>query len=108
MFKENLDKIEKIADILDVDISDHEIDEDDLREMYDEMLDECCTCSECGRGGSDLKEEDPIAYDCGYADWLDSEVKDDNLILLNDCYLKESNFEELKDCIKNAFNELFN
>ncbi len=41
-------------------------------ELYGQMLDECCTCETCGRGGSSLKTEDPIAYRCGFADYTDS------------------------------------
>jgi len=42
------------------------------QDLYDQMLDECCTCETCGRGGSSLRDDDPIAYCCGFSDWQDS------------------------------------
>ena len=51
--------------------------EDETHEVYDQMLDECCTCETCGRGGSDLKESDPIAYRCGFADYFDGDTARD-------------------------------
>ena len=53
------------------------------KELYDNMLDECCTCETCGRGGSDLEENDPIAYRCGFSDFTDS-LQDDDLMCSND------------------------
>jgi len=44
-------------------------------DLYDEMLNECIkTCPTCERygGARILKELDPIAYRCGFSDWLDS------------------------------------
>ena len=49
--------------------------EEEVYEAYDEMLDELCSCKECGREGSSLKETDPIAYRCGFSDWLDGEAE---------------------------------
>lgn len=45
-------------------------------EQYDDMLDECSTCEACGRGGSSLKETDPTAYRCGFADYMDGDTAD--------------------------------
>lgn len=49
---------------------------------YDEMLDEVYGDAEvCGYTYSSsraLKELDPIAYDCGFNDWCDSEGIDTN------------------------------
>ena len=50
--------------------------ESECLEAYDEMLEECCKCEYCGRGGSNLKEEDPLAYRCGFSDWVDASGKD--------------------------------
>jgi hypothetical protein len=49
----------------------------DFDQMYDDMIDECygefkigvCTFS----ASRILRELDPIAYECGYYDWFDSE-----------------------------------
>jgi hypothetical protein len=51
----------------------------DVNSMYDEMLDECYDMSEVGGPFSHmlaskiLSECDPIAYRCGFTDWLDGE-----------------------------------
>jgi len=61
----------------------HDKVKDDLTEldvdsMYDDMLDECYDLSEVGGPFSHmlaskvLEECDPIAYRCGFTDWLDS------------------------------------
>ena len=73
----NMETLEKVSELLDVDLP--ETDDNDLHKMYDEMLDECCTCSECGKMGSYLIDDDPIAYRCGFSDWTDSECKSDTL-----------------------------
>ena len=50
----------------------------ELHERYDEMLDECYgTVSIAGLDydtARTLKDVDPIAYRCGFCDWLDSEI----------------------------------
>ncbi len=48
--------------------------DEECHEAYDQMLDECSVCETCGKGGSDLKETDPIAYRCGFADYFDEDV----------------------------------
>ena len=51
----------------------------DVNSMYDEMLDECYDMSEVGGPFSHmlasriLQECDPVAYRCGFTDWLDGE-----------------------------------
>lgn len=51
----------------------------EVNSMYDDMLDECYDLSEVGGPFSHmlaskvLGECDPIAYRCGFTDWLDSE-----------------------------------
>lgn len=56
----------------------------DLHERYDELLDEICpTTKIAGREDQTsraLKEMDPVAYRCGFNDWLDAQVKDGVLI----------------------------
>jgi hypothetical protein len=54
-----------------------ELDDTDLHEYYDDMLNE--TYGEidlgCSYSASEtLKAVDPIAYRCGFSDWLDSEL----------------------------------
>ena len=45
--------------------------------LYDEMLDDCCEEVKIGSltysPSHVLKNVDPIAYRCGFIDWLDSE-----------------------------------
>jgi hypothetical protein len=52
------------------------IDESQAYELYDEMLDECNDEIVIGyirlSPSTVLKECDPIAYRCGFNDWLDS------------------------------------
>ena len=58
----------------------------DLHERYDDMLDE--VFEDCPIAGLEystsraLKQVDPIAYRCGFNDWLDSEVQDGQVIEL--------------------------
>lgn len=53
------------------------MDEQKAYEMYDEMLDECYEEIKIGcitlNPSRVLKECDEIAYDCGFADFCDSE-----------------------------------
>ncbi len=49
------------------------ISEEDAYEQYDDMLDECYPEGPMNISASRiLKECDPIAYRCGFLDWLDS------------------------------------
>jgi hypothetical protein len=49
--------------------------EKEAEEAYDAMLNECCVCETCGRGGADaLRSKDPIAYRCGFADYMSGET----------------------------------
>ena len=48
--------------------------DEECHEAYDQMLDECLICETCGRGRSDLKHTDPIAYRCGFNDYFDRDV----------------------------------
>ncbi len=74
------------------------ISEDKLHERYDEALD----CEGTVRaGGLDfypskiLSECDPIAYRCGFSDWLDGER--DNLTEFNGEYYDLVQFEDVVD-----------
>ncbi|UPU15926.1 phage hypothetical protein [Stenotrophomonas virus Jojan60] len=55
----------------------------DLEQRYDEMLDECFPTVEFGGVSYDpstvLYRVDPIAYRCGFSEWLDSEISDGNI-----------------------------
>ena len=58
----------------------------DLHERFDEMLDD--VYEDCPIAGLEystsraLKQVDPIAYRCGFHDWLDSEIQDGQIIEL--------------------------
>ena len=56
----------------------------DAMDCYDEMLDETLSVSLPEMGGYDasrvLKALDPIAYRCGFHDWLDSEGIDSDAL----------------------------
>lgn len=56
-------------------LSDHE-----LHERYDDLLDEVygdvCIGAWTYPASRTLRDVDPIAYRCGYNDWLDSELQD--------------------------------
>ena len=85
--------LEEVAKLVGYDWSDNCQDEDAQHELYDQMLDECCTCETCGKGGSNLKEDDPIAYRCGFSDWLDSVLRDNQYIEIGGEYLTQNDFE---------------
>ena len=82
-------------------------DDDGLHEMYDAMLAECCTCETCGAGGCGLKETDPIAYRCGFSDWLDSALQDEQLFEIDDEYFTPDQLDELKDELISAVEDCF-
>ena len=70
----------------------------DAHEMYDEMLDECYPMvSICGYDhypSECLKEMDPIAYRCGFSDWVASE--EENNVLVEGYYCAED-LERMKE-----------
>ncbi len=70
-----------------------EFDDDELHEQYDNMLDECHEqCSYVSASPSDLiKEHDPVAYRCGFNDWLDGESRD-RLECVDDRYFDADEF----------------
>ena len=71
----------------------------DADERYDQMLDECSeSCSMCESYGASriLKEIDPIAYNCGFNDWLDSA----DLFELDGSYYEQSEVDNLEDDLR--------
>jgi hypothetical protein len=99
--------ISGILELISVDLADFGRDDDELHEDYDQMLDECCSCETCNKQGSDLKDDDPIAYRCGFSDWLDAELSDGRYCEIDDYYFTEEQAEELKDEIISQIENLF-
>ena len=64
---------------------------EDALERYDEMLDECYPVALPEFGGFDasrvLRALDPIAYRCGFYDWLDGEGIDSDTLTGDDSRL---------------------
>ena len=104
----DLEALEVIADIVGYDWSDNCQDEDQQHELYDNMLDDCCTCETCGKGGSNLKEDDPIAYRGGFSDWLDSTISNGGYIEIGGEYLIQSDFEAAKEDIASIIQDMSN
>lgn len=80
------------------DAAQHIIDNYDNYDAYDEMLDECNDIVRIGileyYPSQVLQEVDPIAYRCGFSDWLDSLYSDIVNDLENeDDYILEFNVE---------------
>lgn len=74
--------------------------EDEAHAEYDQMLDECNTCPQCGRGGANfLKNDDPIAYRCGFSDYMDGERA-------KEFAEQQDDYKELKDAIEEAESKL--
>lgn len=71
----------------------------EVNSMYDDMLDECYDLSEVGGPFSHmlaskvLSECDPIAYRCGFNDWLDGE----NFYEVDGEYYYGTDLERVKD-----------
>jgi len=63
-----------------------ELTDNELHDMFDQMLDECYTLNEVAGLQFDpskvLRVCDPNAYRCGFNDWVDAELRDGNLIEL--------------------------
>ena len=79
----------------------NDLTELDVNSMYDDMLDECYDLSEVGGPFSHmlaskvLEECDPIAYRCGFTDWLDS--LSDQYYEVDGEYYYGSDLERIKD-----------
>lgn len=71
----------------------------DVNSMYDDMLDECYDFAEVGGPFSHmlasevLEECDPVAYRCGFTDWLDGE----SLYEVDGEYYHGTDLERIKD-----------
>ncbi|MDD5062326.1 MAG: hypothetical protein PHN44_08645 [Candidatus Marinimicrobia bacterium] len=102
-----IEKIEKIAAILGIDISDFGYSEDYMLERYDEYLSELGEV-QIGSLSYDpanaLKEVDPTAYRCGFVDWLDSER--DIYVEFDGAYFDDERLEELIEEIKDRIDGL--
>ena len=65
-----------MSEILEPTQKEYDLDDDDDKKAYDAMLDECSSsCSTCERYGASriLAEIDPVAYRCGFVDWIDGQ-----------------------------------
>jgi hypothetical protein len=99
----------------------HDKVQDDLTEvdvdtLYDEMLNECYSMSSVGGPFSHmmpskvLEECDPVAYRCGFSDWLDSEnlyeFGSGNFYLRDLERVKDALIDELQDEIDDLEGQL--
>jgi len=76
---------------------------DDLcHEYYDQMLDECTICETCGNGGAeDLKRRDPIAYRCGFSDYMQGETAEE--------FAKQQDeYQAIQEALEEAESALYN
>ena len=76
-----LEELEGQRDNIQGNIDSFELDEGDYEESYIEMLDCEGTVDVCGMGfypSRILSELDPIAYNCGLSDYVDSMDKEEN------------------------------
>ncbi len=79
-----------------------QVEEIDTDSRYDQMLEQVETCEACGKGGASLKESDPVAYQCGKVDYLDSEEGETIITLDNgETYLDlEETQEKVNDFLE--------
>ena len=74
-----------------------ELSEINMEEAYDNMLDEVHeSCELCNQYGASriLKEVDPIAYNCGYSDFIDSQS--DSCYELDGEYYEQYEVDEIE------------
>lgn len=82
-------------------LSDSEISERELHERYDAMLNECYSFEKVGGvfkfmvPSRVLEAVDPIAYRCGFNDWIDGE----DCVDINGNYHKREELEEALDTL---------
>lgn len=73
------------------------ISDNDLHLAYDEFLDETSGSVVIGNleysASEALRSVDPIAYRCGFADWLDAQVQDGIYFIFEDEYYTEEREE---------------
>ncbi len=105
---ETSDKFLKLGTLLGIDLDSYGKDEDEMLELYDDMIDTTnpeisvlgCTC----KPSKYLKDNDPTAYRCGFVDWTDAErdVYDE----FNGRWYTENDVEEIKEAFNDAIDEL--
>ena len=75
-----------------------QLDDYRLEKMFDEMLDECYPLVEFGllsyTPSDVLRSTDPVAYRCGFSDWLDSQLFDAILFEHSDGSIHDEEEEE--------------
>lgn len=85
--------------------------ERDLEMLYREFLDEYYGEVEiCGykyESSSALRVVDPVAYRCGFADWISAEL-DERLIEVDGEYFVREDFEEYLENLKEENEEIEN
>jgi hypothetical protein len=82
-----------------------------LEERYCEMLDACeSTVIVCGMSynpSTVLASVDPIAFRCGFADWIDGECKDEAYIEINGEFYDYSEVKTIREeCIELVESEI--
>ena len=106
----DIEKLEAIAKVLDFDFADYELTDEDLLNQYDEMIDECNETPKVGncemRPSKFLEENDPIAYRCGFVDWLDSER--DRIFEIGGAYVDEKGLDNIKEAISDLIQDFSN
>ena len=104
-------KATEIAELMELIVVSYDTtDEDDQQELYNEFLNSCheCKCETCCTDyAANLKENDPVAYRCGFSDWLDMELREENLFEISDEYFTPDQLEELQEALVDAVNDLF-
>lgn len=73
------------------------VSDSDLHDAYNEVV-RLAGCEY--EPATTLKNTDPIAYRCGFNDWLDAECQDGIYVEVNDEYYVASEVEELLEAIE--------
>ena len=99
MDTDDVKKLIDLAKLLDVDLSVYGIDEDEMYELYDNMLDEVHEAPSVGictmKASDFLRENDETGYRCGYSDWTDS--MSDTYTEIGDRYCDADAIQDIKD-----------
>lgn len=80
----------------------------DMDSRYDDMLDECYSFEDVGGPFASmlpsnvLSECDPVAYRCGFNDWIDGELGESCAEFEGEYY----DLEALRDCVQEAIDSL--
>ena len=109
---ESLGKLEAIAKTLGLNIADtvDAVSEETMHERYDEMLDEiypeptvaCCSVSPA----KFLRDNDEIAYNVGFSDWVSEQLDEGEYCELASSYFDDAGVNEVIDYIKDILAEL--